>query len=367
VATGSVSLALVALAEGLAAARLFAARGGYRVETDRELIAMGAANVGAGLSGGMSVAGSLSKTAAAEQAGSRSQVSGLTSAVIVVIVLVAFTWAFNDLPRAVLSAIVVAAVWGLIDIEAVRRYARNRRLDLVAAIVAASAVLLFGPLSGLALAIAVSLLAIIYRSSRPRIEVLGKIHSEKAAWGRLRGYADREPVPGVVVVRLEGPLFWVNAVAIEDRLLAELREWPDARVLVVDLEATIELDTTTVDVLADLLDKLRRQGIDLYLARVLHSAHAVLERSGFVDALGPDHCWHSISQCVRAARRSSGLKTDGGGEQAPGPVDEGSGTGAGEHPVAGDRIELISTEHDTSDGEAPETIVHEIVHEVDEH
>ena len=310
VATGGISLALVALAEGLAAARLFAARGGYRVKTERELIAMGGANVGAGLSGGMAVAGSLSKTAAAAQAGSRSQLSGITSAVIVVIVLIALTWCFTELPRVVLSAIVIGAVWGLIDVGAVRRYARNRRLDLLATIVAASAVVLLGPLAGLGIAIAVSLLAIIYRSSRPRIEVLGKIGMEKAAWGRLRGYDDRHPVPGVVVIRLDAPLFWVNATAIEDRLLEELHRWPDTRALVVDLEATTQLDTTSVDMLADLLHELRGRGIELYLARVLHPAHAVLDRSGFLELLGPDRCWHSISQGVRAARRQTGLKRD---------------------------------------------------------
>jgi high affinity sulfate transporter 1 len=349
VATGGISLALVALAEGLAAARLFAARGGYRVSTERELIAMGGANVAVGLTGGMAVAGSLSKTAAAAQAGSRSQVAGITSAVIVVVVLVALTWCFTDLPRAVLSAIVVAAVWGLIDIAAVRRYARNRRLDQIAALVAAGAVVLFGPLAGLGIAIAVSLLAIIYRSSRPRIEVLGKIGEEKAAWGRLRGDADRHPVPGIVVVRLDAPLFWVNATAIEDRLLDELGQWPDTRALVIDLEATTQLDTTSVDVLTDLQAELRRRGVELYLARVLHSAHGVLARAGFIEQLGADHCWHSISQCVRAARQHTGLKH--AGRNTPTLMD----TAIGDEP-----------EPDDADRTGPEEIIDEMVEEVDE-
>jgi high affinity sulfate transporter 1 len=316
VAAGGVSLALVALAEGLAASRLFAARGGYRVRTEPELIGMGGANVAAGLSGGMAVAGSLSKTAAAAQAGSRSQLTGVTAAVFAGIVLVAFTWCLTGLPRAVLSAIVVAAVWGLIDVRAVRRYARNRQLDLLAAVVAAAAVVLFGPLTGLGIAIAVSLLGIIYRSSRPRLEVLGRIDSEKAAWGRLRLHTDRRAISGVLVVRLDAPLFWANATAIEERLLEELDHWADTRVLVLDLEATTELDTTSVDALTDLLHELRSRGIELYLARVLHTANAVLDRSGFLDLLGSEHVWHSISQCVRAARRQTGLKHRHGADVA---------------------------------------------------
>ena len=301
VAIGAASLALVALAEGLAAARLFATRGGYRVETERELIGMGASNVAAGLSGGLAVAGSLSKTAAAEQAGSRSQVSGMTAAGIVIIVLLAFTWLFEGLPQSVLSAIVVAAVWGLMDVAALRRYLRVRRADFVAGAVCAAAVVLFGPLPGLGIAIAVSLLAIIYRSSRPRIEVLGRIDDEKSAWGRVRGHPDRHPVPGVMVVRLDAPLFWANAAAIEERLITEVGKWDDTRALVLDLESTTQLDTTAADTVEHLHSELAALDVQLYLARVLHRVEAVLERSGFIAQLGDEHVWHSISQCVRAA------------------------------------------------------------------
>ena len=314
VIVGGMSLGLVALAEGLAATRLFATRGGYRVETDRELVGMGAANVAAGLSGGLAVAGSLSKTATADQAGSGSQITGLTAGVLTMFVLVAFTWVFVDLPRAVLSAIVVAAVWGLIDVAALRRYNRVRRADFFAAAVGVGGVVLFGPLPGLGISIAASLLAIVYRSASPRMEVLGKISAEKAAWGRLRDHPDRRPVAGVVVVRLDAPLFWANASAFEDRLLAEVDDWPGTRALVLDLEATTQLDTTSADVLTHLAAELDDREVQLYLARVLHSVEAVLQRSGFGDLVGPDRFWHSISQCVRAARRDTGLKGNGAGK-----------------------------------------------------
>jgi len=322
VLVGGVSLALVALAEGLAASRLFATRGQYRIETERELVGMGAANVAAGLSGGLSVTGSLSKTAAAEQAGGRSQITGLTSAVLVVIVLLAFTWAFEDLPQATPSAIVVAAVWGLMDVAAIRRYAHVRRADFVAAVVGIAAVVVFGPLAGLGISIIVALLAIIYRSSSPRIEVLGKISDEKAAWGRVRRHPDRQPVDGVIVVRLDAPLFWANATAIEDRLLAEVERWPDTRALVLNLEATTQLDTTSADVLTHLAGELDRRDVSLYLARALHRVEAVLERAGFFEVVSVEQSWHSISQCVRAARRDTGLK---GGHRASRPDRTASG------------------------------------------
>ena len=279
---------------------------------------MGAANIAAGLSGGLAVAGSLSKTATADQAGSGSQITGLTAAGFTVIVLAAFTWVFTDLPQAVLSAIVVAAVWGLIDVSALRRYRRVRRADFFAAVVGVAGVVLFGPLPGLGIAIAASLLAIVYRSSRPRMDVLGKIDDEKAAWGRLNHHPDRRPVEGVVVVRLDAPLFWANATAFEELLLAEVDGRPGTRALVLDLEATTQLDTTSADVLTHLAAQLEKRQVNLYLARVLHGVSTVLQRSGFGDVVGPDRFWHSISQCVRAARRDTGLKGNGAGKRATG-------------------------------------------------
>ena len=234
------------------------------------------------------------------------------------LVLLAFTWFFEDLPQAVLSAIVVAAVWGLMDVAALKRFRHVRRADLVAAMVGIAGVVLFGPLPGLGIAIVTSLLAIIYRSSSPRMEVLGKIADEKAAWGRMRGHTSRRTVRGVVVVRLDAPLFWANATAIEDRLLTEVTKWPDTRALVLDLEATSQLETTSTDMLEHLHDELAARGVSLYLARVIHPVSSVLDRSGFLDKLGDDHIWHSISQCVRAARKATGLK--GGGDEAGAPA-----------------------------------------------
>ena len=135
------------LAEGLSAARLFAARGAYRIDADQELLASGAANVASGLFGGLGVAGSLSKTAAVSDARGRTQLTGLAAAGLAVVVIAAIAPALSVLPRAVLSAIVVNAVWKLMDFPALGRYARVRRNDIVAAVVAAVGVLAFGPLN----------------------------------------------------------------------------------------------------------------------------------------------------------------------------------------------------------------------------
>ena len=305
--TAGAALALVGLAEGLSAARLFASRGGYRIDADQELVASGAANVACGLFGGLGVAGSLSKTAAVSDARGRTQVAGLAAAVLAIVVIVAIAPALSVLPRAVLSAIVVNAVWKLMDFPALGRYARVRRNDIVAAVVAAVGVLALGPLDGLLLAVAGSVLGLVFRSSRVEVEMMGKVPDEKAAWGSLRDHPERPTYPGVMVLRIDVPIFWVTAAPVHDRVLALVASVPSTRALVLDLEATNQMDTTSADALADLLGNLRERGVDLYLARVMWPVRRALRRSGLFADLGDDHLWHSISQAVREARRNHGL------------------------------------------------------------
>ncbi len=255
---GGLAMAMVGLAEGLSAARMFAAREGYSIDSNQELLGSGVANVAAGLSGGLGVAGSLSKTAASRRAGGKTQVTGLTAAAVTLLVLVLFAGALEPLPRTVLSAIVIQAVWGLMDLSAFRRYQRIRRNDFVAAIAALVGVVIFGPLYGLLIAIGLALLGLVYRSSRLDVEVMGKVPEEKAAWGSLRNHPERRTYPGVVVVRLDAPLFWANASEAADLVLRRVDESEGAVALVLDLEATSQLDTTSVDALGRTAGPTRR-------------------------------------------------------------------------------------------------------------
>jgi anti-anti-sigma factor len=293
---------MVGLAEGLSAARLFATRIGFRVASDNELVATGASNIAAGLSGGLGVAGSLSKTAASDRAGGRTQIAGVVTATLVVLTLVTVAGLLSPLPKAVLSAIVVNAVWGLMDVGAMHRYAQVRRNDIVTAGVALVGVLLFGVLYGLLAAVGLSVLGLVYRSSRMDVEVMGKVPHEKAAWGSVRHHPERTPVPGLCVLRLNSPLFWVNAAQVQDLVLTALEENPGTRMVLLDLEGTNQIDTTAADMLADLLTELRDRGVDLMLVRVFFAVRRVLRRTGFEDRLGPDRMWHSISQGVRATK-----------------------------------------------------------------
>ena len=307
VITGGIALAMVGLAEGLSAARLLAAKGGYRVDTDQELIATGAANLGSGVFGGMGVAGSLSKTAAAERAGSKTQITGVAAAAIVLLAVVSLAGALSPLPKAVLSAIVIQAVWGLMDVNALRRYRLVRRNDFTSSLAALVGVLLFGPLYGLLTAIGLAVLGLVYRSSRIDMEIMGKVPDEKAAWGSIRNHPERETYDGVMVIRLDAPLFWANAAQIADGVLAEVQAGDDIHAVLLDLEATSQLDTTSVYALELIHERLVEQGIELYLVRVFYQARQVLARSGFIEQLGEGRMFHSISAGVRAARKDLGI------------------------------------------------------------
>jgi sulfate permease, SulP family len=305
---GGLALAMVGLAEGLSAARLFAAKEGYSIDSNQELLGSGAANIAAGISGGLGVAGSLSKTAASRRSGGQTQVTGLVTALAVLLVIVLATEWLAPLPRTVLSAIVIQAVWGLMDMGALKRYKWIRRNDFVSAIVAMIGVVLFGPLYGLLIAIGQSLLGLVYRFSRIDVEVMGRVVDEKAAWGSIRNHPERRTYDGIVVVRLNAPLFWANASDACDLVLTCVQEaGDDVRAVLLDLEATSQLDTTSIDALELLFQRLHDRGVDLYLVRVFYQARQKLARAGFIDRLGEERMWHSISAGVRAARKAAEL------------------------------------------------------------
>jgi sulfate permease, SulP family len=307
VAIAGAAIAVIGLAEGLSAGRLYATKGGYRLDTDQELIAAGGANIGSGLFGGLGVAGSLSKTAAVDRAGGKSQVSGLSAAAIAILAILLVAPALSALPKAVLSAIVIHAVWGLLDVAAIRRYMKVRKNDGIGSLVAAGGVLIAGPMLGLLIAVGQSILGMVYRSTRVDVEVLGKIPDEKASWGGVRRHPERITIPGILVLRINVAVFWVNAAEVQDVILEAVDAEPDTQVLILDLEATHQLGVTSADMLSELHEQLAERDVDLYLVRVRWPVRTVLARSGFRAQLGEDHLWHGISQAIRVARRQHGI------------------------------------------------------------
>ena len=279
-AGAAAGLMLVGFAEGLGAAKTYAARAHYEVDANRELLGLGAANMGSGLSSGMVVNGSLSKTAVNGSAGARSQVSGLAVAVLTIVTLLFLTSLFENLPEATLAAVVIAAVIELVDIDALRGfyglysrqlgriYGHAARADFIAAVAAMVGVLVFDTLPGLVIGIIVSLLLLLYRASRPHVAELGRVVGTATQFGDVERHPENRTDPDVVVLRVEAGLFFANAdtvrAAIRARALA-----PGTLGVVVDAEAVAFVDVTAVRMLEELAGDLRRSGRHLVVAHDL--------------------------------------------------------------------------------------------------
>ena len=303
---GALALALVSLAESIGAARSLAASRGYEIDPNQELVALGAANVGAGLLQGFPVDASLSRSAVASAAGVRSRLSGIVVAVLLIATMLFLTPLFDGLPQATLAAIIVAAVIGLVDVRGFRRLWRIDQDDARLAVVGFVAVAVLGVLPGIVVSVVASLLALVRRAYRPRLAVLGRAVGEASADEDYRFRSiDRHPeyatIPGLVLFRFTNELFFANASFFRDetlRLVAAAD--PRARTVLVDASPISHLDTTAAAMLDDLLDQLDGRGVSFELARVTATLEEPLRRSGLYDRLGPDRFHTSVHAGVEA-------------------------------------------------------------------
>ena len=205
-----------------------------------------------------------------------------------------FTPVFYNLPEATLGAIVIHAVWGLFDVAALRRYARLNRPDLVVAVAALLGVLTLDTLPGLLLAVMLSLILLIYKASRPHMATLGR-SPDGTQLGDLSQHPEYRPVPGVLIVRPDAPLFFANSTVLRDAIREELRAAnPRPRAVLLDLEATSEIDLPTNDMLGELVEDLEAEGVELRLARVRAPVRALLATSGVAARIGEDRIYQRV-------------------------------------------------------------------------
>jgi high affinity sulfate transporter 1 len=296
----AVGIALISFADTSVISRSFAARRGERVDADRELAALGVVNVAAGLVGGFASSGSATRTPVAEAAGSRTQVTGLVGAVAILAILVVVPGLLAPVPTSALAAVVISAALSLFDVDGLRRLWRQRRSELGLALVAFLAVVLFGALPGIAVAVGLSLLNFIRRAWRPHDAVLGRVANYK-------GYHDtgRHPearlVPGLVLYRWDAPLFFANADLFRERALEVVDAAPPpVRWLAVTSEPVTDIDTTATDMLDELITELARRGIELHFAELKGHVKDRLRVYGVFDRLGADHFHPTIGSVVKA-------------------------------------------------------------------
>ncbi len=303
-AAGAAGIVFLAVGESLGAARAFAMRHAYEIDADQELIGLGAANLSAGLFGGFTVDASLSQSATAEVAGVKSQLASLLTAGLILATVVFLAPIFKNLPNAVLGAIVIASVLGLMDVSELRRYAASRRTDLFLALVALVGVITTTVLVGLGIAVLLSLSMLLYRASRPYVAVLGKVGDSHATYGDLERHPDATSIPGLLMLRIDAPLYFFNAnVARTTVLAAVARADPRPAAVLLDIGATADFDVTTADAVRQLLGDLHDQSVDVLLAQVKGPVRDRMRRSGLMEAAGEERVYLSVAAAVEDFRR----------------------------------------------------------------
>ena len=305
---GAIGIALVSFADTSVLSRTFAIRGGYRVDPNQELVALGAANAAAGLFSGFSVSSSSSRTPVAEAAGARTQLTGLVGALAIALMLLLFPNLVRNLPNSALAAVVITAAIGLIEAKGVRKLYRVHKTEFALSIVCFLGVAVLGVIEGIFIAIALALLDFIRRAWRPYDAVLGRVDNVKGYHDVTR-YPDAKRIPGLVLFRWDAPLFFANAEVFADRLRSAIASSPTpARWVVVAAEPVTDLDTTAADVLRDLDAELAAEGVDLRFAEMKDPVKDRLKRYALYERFGDDHFFPTVGAAVSAYLDATGIE-----------------------------------------------------------
>lgn len=301
-AAAAVGIAIVGFSDNVLTARTFAARKGEVIDANAELRALGACNLGAGLSHGLPVSCSGSRTAVGDLVGSRTQLYSVVALASLLIVLLTAHGVLAMFPTAALGALVIFAALRLIDVAEYRRLAKFRRSELMLAILTAVGVLGLGVLYGVVAAVTLSILDLLRRVARPHDSVLGFVPGV-AGMHDIDDYPEARLEPGLVVYRYDAPLFFANAENFRTRALAAVENNPDpVEWFVVNAEANVEVDLTALDALDQLRDDLNRRGIVFGMARVTWHLRESLRAAGLLDKIGEDHIFMTLPTAVEAYR-----------------------------------------------------------------
>ncbi len=293
---GAVGITMVSLTDTIATATSFAARHGEEVDADQEMIGMGTANIAAGLFQGFAVSVSGSRTAVADQAGARSQATGLVGAGLVGLLLLFLNGLLADLPQTALAAVVITAALSLMDLDALRRYATVRRSALVISLVATAGVILLGVLQGIVVAIVLAVLMFFKRNWWPHGAVLGEVPAI-GGWHSTAEHPDAMEIPGIVVYRWEAPLFFANAGQFRDQIRSLWRE-RRPRWIVLQCEAVTDVDVTAAEILRDLDEELNEQGVHLAFVELRGRLQNLIQRYGLHTTLDQEHFYPSLEQAL---------------------------------------------------------------------
>ncbi len=297
----AMAIGLVGFMESIAVAKAMQARHrDYALDANQELIALGMANIGGSFFSSFPVTGGFSRTAVNDQAGARTGLASIVSAVLIIVTLLFLTPLFYYLPNAVLAAVIMVAVYGLIDHKEARHLWHSNRGDFILWAVTFAATLFVGIEQGIALGVILSLALVIYRTTKPHIAVLGRVPGT-FFYRNVERFSNLEQRPDVLIVRFDADLYFANVSYFLDTINALAAQKGDAlRVLVINAESINNLDSSGVHAIEELLRQFRQRGISVFFVSVKGPVRDAMMRAGLIEEIGPQNFFLSNQQAVDA-------------------------------------------------------------------
>ena len=304
---GAIAIAVVYFADTSVLSRSLAAKTGSYVNPNQEMIGLGAANVAAGFFQGFSISSSASRTPVAESAGSRTQLTGVTGAIAIALLLIFAPSLLKDLPNTALAAVVISSAIGLFEISDLRRIYRIQRWEFWLSIACFLGVAVFGPIPGILIAIFIALGEFVGDSWRPHYAVLGRAQGVKG-YHDITRYPDARLVPGLVLFRWDAPLFFANAEQFHEHVLTEVNKSPTpVSWFVIAAEPIFDVDVSAADMLVELDDELQQAGIQLIFAEMKDPVKDQLRRLGLATRFDAHHFFPTIGEVVDGYLAASGV------------------------------------------------------------
>jgi SulP family sulfate permease len=299
----ALGVTIVAYSDNVVTGRAFAARRREDIDARQEFLALGAANMTAGLFSGFPVSSSGSRTVLGDAMGSRTQLYSMVTAATVLLTTLFLGPALSTFPMAALGAVVVFAALKLINFAELRRIGRFRRSELFLALATTAAVLIFDVLYGIAVAVTLSILDLLRRIARPHDGILGYVPG-LAGMHDIDDYATGRQIPGLLVYRYDAPLFFANAENFKRRALASVDDAdPPVEWFLLNAEANTEVDLTAIDALEEVRQTLADRGIVFALARAKFELQEILASTGFIERIGRDRVFMTLPTAVDAYRQ----------------------------------------------------------------
>ena len=296
----ALAIGLVGFMESIAVAKAFASKHRYEVDANQELIGLGLANLIGGLFQAYPTTGGFSRTAVNDQAGARTPLAAILSAGVIALTLLFLTPLFFFMPKAVLAAIVMVAVVGLIDLKEARFLWRVKRQDFYLLVLTFLATLSLGIEQGILVGVAASLVLVIQQSSRPHTAVMGRLPGTKT-YRNIERNPEAVTRSDIIILRVDAALYFANVAYFKDKLREIEEKDPELRALVIDAYPMNRIDSSAAHALLEIIEDAQRRGIRFYFAGVKGPVMDVLERAGIVDRIGRDHFFMEVHDAVEAA------------------------------------------------------------------